>query len=159
MTKSQTPRCSATPNSVHVCGGMEKQIVVCVSSAPPPPPSKVQTHSFSRCEVRCLLCSHQFCTFMWSQPCGEHAGAACWRRERRLRQFLRHERLSVAVALAESLHHAATRGQKMATAGGVEREENYEPMPLDPPLPGGSRGRLGSPLHTVACGHCGRSAR
>ena len=39
------------------------------------------------------------------------------------------------MALAESLHHAAPRGQKMARAGGVEREENYEPRLLDPPLP------------------------
>ena len=61
--------------------------------------------------------------------------AARRRRERRLRQFLRHERLSVAMALAESNHHAAPRGQKMARAGGVEREENYEPRLLDPPLP------------------------
>ena len=62
-------------------------------------------------------------------------GAARRRREPRLRQFLRHERLSVAMALAESTHHAAPRGQKMARAGGVEREENYEPRLLDPPLP------------------------
>ena len=66
---------------------------------------------------------------------GEHvAGAARRRRERRLRQFLRHERLSVAMALAECTHHAVPRGQKMARAGGVEREENYEPRLLDPPL-------------------------
>ena len=96
--------------------------------------TKVQTHSFSWCEVGCLLCSHQLCTFMWSQVNGEHAGAARRRRERRLRQFLRHKRLSVAMALAESLHHAAPRGQKMARAGGVEREENFEPWLLDPPL-------------------------
>ena len=37
-------------------------------------------------------------------------------RRRRLRQFLRHERLSVAVALAESQHHSS-RGQKTASAG------------------------------------------
>ena len=35
------------------------------------------------------------------------SGAARRRRERRLRQFLRHERLSVAMAMAESTHHAA----------------------------------------------------
>ena len=39
------------------------------------------------------------------------------------------------MALAESNHHAAPRGKKMARAGGVEREENYEPRLLDPPLP------------------------
>ena len=39
------------------------------------------------------------------------------------------------MALAESDHHAAPRGQKMARAGREEREENYEPRLLDPPLP------------------------
>ena len=34
-------------------------------------------------------------------------GAAMRRRQRRLRQWLRHERLSVAMALAESQHHTS----------------------------------------------------
>ena len=38
------------------------------------------------------------------------------------------------MALAESNHHAAPRGQKMARAGRVEREVNYEPRLLDLPL-------------------------
>ena len=62
-------------------------------------------------------------------------GCARRRRERRLRSFLRHERMAVAVALAERLHHSANvtdskkeeveqvwynalRGQKTARAGG-----------------------------------------
>ena len=46
------------------------------------------------------------------------------RRQRRLRQFLRHERLSVAMALAEKLHHTS-RSQRFARAGGegVRREK------------------------------------
>ena len=48
------------------------------------------------------------------------AGAAKRRRERRLRQFLRHERLTVAILLAESQHHAAPRGQ--SRSGGWERD-------------------------------------
>ena len=44
------------------------------------------------------------------------ATGAARRRQRRLRQFLRHERLSVAMALAESQHHTS-RGQKKARAG------------------------------------------
>ena len=56
------------------------------------------------------------------------------RLQRRLRRRLRHERLSVAMALAEPQHHAP-RGQRMAWAGGVEREVKYEPRLLDPPLP------------------------
>ena len=34
-------------------------------------------------------------------------GAAMRRRQRRLRQFMRHERLNVAMALAEALHHSS----------------------------------------------------
>ena len=36
-------------------------------------------------------------------------GSARWRRERRLRSMLRHERMSVATALAEKLHHSPCR--------------------------------------------------
>ena len=43
-------------------------------------------------------------------------GSARRRRERRLRSMLRHERMSVATALAESSHHSAQR-QKTARAG------------------------------------------
>ena len=39
------------------------------------------------------------------------------RRQRRLRQWLRHERFCVAMALAETSHHAAPRGQTKARAG------------------------------------------
>ena len=63
-------------------------------------------------------------------------GSARRRRQRRLRSFLRHERMAVAMALAERLHHSANvtdlrkkeeveqvwysalRGQKTARAGG-----------------------------------------
>ena len=45
------------------------------------------------------------------------------RRQRRLRQFLRHERLSVAMALAEKLQHTS-RGQRFARAGEEGREEH-----------------------------------
>ena len=73
---------------------------------------------------------------MWSARNAEDAGTAKSRRERRLRQFLRHERLSVAMALAESTHHAAPRGQKMARAGGVRDvlhgEVPEEPTPQEP---------------------------
>ena len=63
--------------------------------------------------VRCVavvVVASSLGTFMWSQANGEHTGAARRRRERRLRQFLRQERLSVAMALAESNHHSAPRG-------------------------------------------------
>ena len=63
---------------------------------------------------------------MVDMPGVDHApGAARRRRERRLRalrQFLRHERLSVAMALAEASHHTAPRGQRIARAREEERE-------------------------------------
>ena len=46
-----------------------------------------------------------------------NASGAARRRQRRLRQWLRHERLSVAMALAEYNHHTAPRRQTMARAG------------------------------------------
>ena len=52
------------------------------------------------------------------------AGSARRRRERRLRSFLRHERMAVAMALAESTHHSAQR-QKTARAGEGESEMKY----------------------------------
>ena len=51
----------------------------------------------------------------------DSATGAARRRQRRLRQFLRRQRLSVAMALAEYSHHTAPRGLRMARAGGVER--------------------------------------
>ena len=74
---------------------------------------------------------------MWAaaETAADAAGAARRRRERRLRQFLRHERLSVAMALAEFTHHTAPRGERMARAGGVEHEVNDEPRLQNPPLP------------------------
>ena len=52
------------------------------------------------------------------------SGAAQRRRQRRLRSMLRHERMSVAMALAEMLHHSS-QGQRMARAGEEESELNY----------------------------------
>ena len=53
--------------------------------------------------------------------------AAQRRRERRLRSMLRHERMSVAMALAEKLHHSAPRRPAMARARERgERDELYD---------------------------------
>ena len=63
-----------------------------------------------------------------------NASGAARRRQRRLRQWLRHERLSVAMALAECTHHSAPRGQKMARAGGGgARDELHGHAPDDAP--------------------------
>ena len=65
---------------------------------------------------------------------GGGTGSARRRRERRLRSMLRHERMAVAMALAEALHrssglrvmeraqHAAPRGQETGTRAGEEVE-------------------------------------
>ena len=45
---------------------------------------------------------------------GSGTGSARRRRERRLRSMLRHERVAVAMAVAEATHHSS-RGQKSAT--------------------------------------------
>ena len=66
---------------------------------------------------------------------GGGTGSARRRRERRLRSMLRHERMSVAMALAESAHHSARRRQ-----GPGERHELYHTaafrMRLLPKVPG-----------------------
>ena len=79
------------------------------------------------------------------------AGAAQRRRGRRLRAALRHERQSIAMALAEMSHHTAPRGLRMARAGEEGREEHdalrrQRPPPPQPELfqlyeeePGGRR--------------------
>ena len=67
----------------------------------------------------------------------EHAGAAKRRLERRLRQWLRHDRMSVAIFLAESNHHAARRGHKLARKREeVEHVQHEAPRRQEPPLAG-----------------------
>ena len=74
---------------------------------------------------------------------GGGTGSARRRRERRLRAYLRHARMSVAMALAETQHHSAQRPKK-ARARGEEREEPGGGRPsllLEPQgaQPGGQR--------------------
>ena len=100
------PRCSAT--QLGALRRVAGQTPSCSQSFVPPPPPKVETHSFSRCEVRCRLCGFQ----LWYL----HVVASPWRT-----RWSRSKAAgaTIAVALAES-NHAAPRGQKMARAGGVE---------------------------------------
>ena len=74
------------------------------------------------------------------------AGAAMRRRQRRLRQFLRHERLTVAMLLAERDHHTAPRGQKKARSGEGGNETHntaeFRETPPPPPFPNGWRAVL-----------------
>ena len=56
----------------------------------------------------CFLGSFFGNSFMWSlRASDEHADASRRRRERRLTQFLRHERLNVAMVLSEKKHHTS----------------------------------------------------
>ena len=72
------------------------------------------------------------------------AGSARRRRERRLRCMLRHERQTVAMALAEQLHHSANRVERDAAlrrqttrAREVEERELHDaPRRQKPPPPG-----------------------
>ena len=63
---------------------------------------------------------------------GGGTGSARRRRERRLRQFLRHECLSVAMALSEKEHHTS-RGQRKDRAGGEARDVPHGRVPEGPP--------------------------
>ena len=57
------------------------------------------------------------------------------RRQRRLRSWLRHERMTVAMALAEVTHHTAPRGHMIARVREEERDELYDAKGLMTPLP------------------------
>ena len=59
--------------------------------------------------------------------------AARRRRERRLRSMLRHERMTVAMALAEMSHHSAPRRPIMTKAKGEESEMNNATGQMTPP--------------------------
>ena len=61
------------------------------------------------------------------QPLAARDSAARRRRERPLRSGLKHERLTVAMALAESLHHSAQRLEK-ARAREVEEQDKHEAL-------------------------------
>ena len=87
---------------------------------------------------------------MMSTACVDTATAAARRRQRRLRSWLRHERMTVAMTLAEMMHHTAPRGPKMARVGeGVEHEQHDGLRAQKPPLPGVRPGSLLDPGRTV----------
>ena len=90
--------------------------------------------------VSSSICVTQACPFlcgvlsvmMASEQPG--SGAAQRRRQRRLRSWLRHERMTVAMALAERTHHSS-RGQTIARAGVWGHEQNFTATIRDPPTP------------------------
>ena len=107
-----------------------------------PPPDKAQTGD------RLFRVSFH-CSFSGRHALhGEHAaGAAMRRRQRRLRSWLRHERMTVAMTLAEMTHHAAPRGPKMARVGDVEEQVSHAGLRAQKTPPPGERpGILPEPL-------------
>ena len=91
------PRCSATQLGACLCCHIDKDMSVTHRSEPQPPPQprlrQVDAFvDFSRLVVVDMLVH------------GEHAatGSAMRRRQRRLRQWHRHQRMTVAMALAEA---------------------------------------------------------
>ena len=82
-----------------------------------------------------MSCLDQAALFVDMMDVDSARSATMRRRQRRLRQFLRHERLSVAVAPAESTHHNALRRPEQARAGEEDHEINYTATVRTHPLP------------------------
>ena len=59
------------------------------------------------------------------------AGSARRRRERRLRMHLRHERLSVAMALAAALHHSSDGGRGTHSGPRAQTTARAGPVPAE----------------------------
>ena len=75
---------------------------------------------------------------------GRAMGAAQRRRQRQLRSFLRHEELSVKMAVARALHHSAQRVE--APSEEVEGVTHSGLRAQKPPPPGKRPGRLSEPV-------------
>ena len=74
------------------------------------------------------------------------AKSSAWRRrQRRLRSWLKHERQTVAMALAECLHHSAQRPEKARASDVEEQEKNNALRRQKAPSPGMHPGVLKEP--------------
>ena len=125
------PRHTATTNQPTNLPTNQPTNQPTTNQQPPQPPHKAQT-GCSRF-VQVTFC----CAFMMLTAGVDTATAAARRRQRRLRSWLRHERMTVAMTLAEMSHHTAPRGPKMARVWeGVEHEQHDGLRAQKPPLPG-----------------------
>ena len=113
------------------CGGIDRDIVI--TSRP---------HHHTTFVAFCV--KSQRLMMDVERDAGGGTGSARRRRERRLRSLLRHERMSVAMALAESTHHSAQR-QKTARARGEARVVLHGHVPEAPFLHGSRPPCLGEP--------------
>ena len=96
----------------------------------PPPPHHHHHHPqgsdrLTRCvDFRCPVVDRHASAWRTAAT-----GASKRRRERRLRQWQRHERMTVAMAVAEATHHSAPRRQKTATViREGEVQEKYDAL-------------------------------
>ena len=84
------------------------------------------------------------------------ATAAARRRQRRLRSWLRHERMTVAMTLAEMTHHTAPRGPKMARVGEEVVHDAHEALwGQKTPPPGTQPAALREPGLQLVSEHAG----
>ena len=128
------PRCSATQLGASQARPWPD---TARSSSSEPHPTTTTTREAFDSNTRFLVCV----TVMFQNPadgsCADRvlgSSAARRRKERRVRSMLRHERMTVAMALAEFLHRSS-RGQRMARAGVWGHEQNYTAKVRKPSTP------------------------
>ena len=128
------PRCSATQLGACSCVHIDRDMFRCTIVRTTTTTRRLtQTRvSFSCCVT--VMFRNSADVFCADRALGSF-GSAKRRRERRLRAMLRHERQTVAMALAEKLHHSS-RGQKMPRAGREARDALHGHVP-EAPLPQG----------------------
>ena len=121
-------------NWVHACGGIDKHVVVssCVRTTTT---TTRTTQAVFPQECHCLRHLRKQLQAVGIMDVHSVQIAASRRRLRRRRQFLRRELLRVAMALAESTHHTAPRGQRRARAGEEENKTNHVPRRQTIPPP------------------------
>ena len=95
--------------------GYRQRPLINTPSAPPPPPPRFFLLRTTVVGVA-LIASLLAVTMLLH---GEHASgtSARRRRERRLRSWAKHERMSIAIALAENLHHSRQKEEGNASDG------------------------------------------
>ena len=131
-----TPRCSATRIHCKQLCGMDRHVI---QAQRPPHPPTITTRRFG---------PQEFCPFCVRRTsdrtlAGGHVNGCTRRCRRRHKQcppperatppLIRHERMAVAMPLAESTRHSAPRGQKKAGAGEGVRGEAHGQAPDEPP--------------------------
>ena len=139
--------------------GHRQRSLINISSVPQPPPQpppRPPTEQRSTrltttpvCGPRFFLSVSRAVAMSDREPAGE--GAARRRRERRLRQWARHEKLSVQMALSEYKHHSS-RGQRKDRAGREVRVVPHGGSPGSTSPPGRFPATLSGCAAGATCG-------